>query len=246
MKDLLNICYTNEEILSKRNEIALRLTSHSPNIKGSSIIKISNGDLQQLFSLYDEIFLGNRITQEFKGIIKFSLSSRLTKTAGKTLFSKSISQLKPQQQVLEIRIGTDFFFKYDELESEKSVAGIVTHNALEALQLVFEHELCHVIEFIMFGSSSCSQPRFKALAGNIFGHTESTHQLPTSRKIAQEKYGIKIGDKVSFAFEGQKLEGVIYRINKRATVMVKDRSGAYADKQGKRYTKYYVPLSKLQ
>lgn len=246
MIDFNTFRYTHEEVFARRNEVARRLTANSSHIKSSAIDRLSTSDLKLLWVLYDEIFFKHQLAENYKGQIKFSLSTRLIKTAGKTLCPKNIAQLKPEEVVLEIRIGTEFFFKYDEITSEKSVAGITTSHALEALQLVFEHELCHVIEFMLFKTSNCSQPRFKTLAHNLFGHTESTHQLPTPRKIAQEKYGLKIGDQVSFNFENQRLEGTLYKINKRATIMVKDKKGTYADQQGNRYAKYYVPLSFLE
>ncbi len=246
MLDLGSLGYTHEEILSKRNQVAQGLITKSAHIKGADIDQISSTDLKLLFMLYDEIFFQHQFAQEYKGKIKFSLSSRLIKTAGKTLVPKHIAQLKPEELTLEIRIGTEFFFKYNEIERKKSVAGIVTSSALEALQLVFEHELCHVIEFVNFKTSNCKQKRFKTISGNLFGHTESTHQLPTPRQILQEKYGFKIGDTVTFNFEKQKLEGVLYKVNKRATVMVRDKDGSYADKQGNRFAKYYVPIAGLK
>ncbi len=246
MFDLSTLSYTKEEILTQRNEAARRLTLISPNIKDRNIRQIGSSDLKLLFDLYDELFFEQQFAKEYHGKINFSLSTRLIKTAGKTISPHNISQLKPEKVALEIRIGTYFFFRYDEIESEKSVAGIVCSSALEALQLVFEHELCHVIEFIMFNASNCSQKRFKTLARNLFGHTESTHQLPTPVHIAREKYGFKIGDTVSFNFDNHRLKGTLYKINKRATVMVQDKKGNYVDKQGNRYIKYYVPISCLE
>ncbi len=246
MFNLSTLSYTNEEVLTRRKEAARRLTLISPNIKDMSIRQIGSSDLKLLFDLYDELFFEQQFAKEYQGKVKFSLSTRLIKTAGKTISPQNISQLKPEKVALEIRIGTYFFFRYDEIESEKSVAGIVCSSALEALQLVFEHELCHVIEFIMFKASNCSKERFKTLARNLFGHTESTHRLPTPAHIAREKYGFKIGDTVSFNFNDHRLKGTLYRINKRATVMVQDKKGNYADKQGNRYIKYYVPISCLE
>ena len=246
MLDLFKISYTNAEILAKRAEVAQILISGSPNIKGPTIDRIAPSDLQLLFNLYDQIFFRHQFAEEFQGKLRFSLSTRLSKTAGKTLCPQNITRIKPEELSIEIRMGTEFFFKFHEINSAKSVAGIATDNALEALQLVFEHELCHVIEFISFHTSNCKQARFKTLAQNLFGHTASTHQLPTSKQIAEQKYGFKIGDTVKFKFEDQCYEGMLYRINKRATVMVIDQKGTHVDKQGNRYTKYYVPMSFLE
>ncbi len=158
---------------------------------------------------------------------------------------KNIGRLRPETVVIEVRMGLDFFLRYHELPGDKTVSGIVTHHPLEALQIVFEHELCHVLEFIYFHRSNCRGSRFKTMAFRIFGHTESCHRLPTPGAIAREKYGLKPGDMVWFVFEGRALTGMIYAITKRATVMVEDSKGPYVDRRGRRYQKYYVPVEKL-
>lgn len=246
MLNLFTISYTNAEIMAKRLEVARELIKISPNIEGPVINRMAASDLRLLFGLYDRIFLNEQFAKEYRGQLQFSLSTRLTRTAGKTLCPQNIAPKKPEKLIMEIRLGTGFFFKFHEINSARSVAGIATDSALEALQLVFEHELCHVIEFINFQTSNCKQKRFKTLAHNLFGHTASTHQLPTQQKIAEQKYGFKIGDTVQFKFEDQRYEGILYRINKRATVMVRDKKGTQVDKQGSRYTKYYVPLILLE
>jgi hypothetical protein len=244
-QNILMLKYKAIEIDSKRDEISRLLTSTSHKITGPAIHTISTADLRLLFELYDGIFLNHWFERNYKGKIIFSLSRRMTRSAGKTLCPKNPGNIKSEDLVIEIRIGVDFFFQYDLLDGSKAVCGIKTSSSLEALQLVFEHELCHAIEFILFGESSCSRPRFKALANSLFGHTESYHRLPTNREIASKRMGLRLGDTVSFAFEGRQLTGILYNINKRATVMVRDPKGPLADKHGNRYTKYYVPLSFL-
>jgi len=56
---------------------------------------------------------------------------------------------------------------------------------------------------------------------------------------------MKVGDMVTFVVDGESKKGLIKGINKRATVMVQDPKGIFADRQGNRYTKYYVALSLL-
>ena len=127
-----------------------------------------------------------------------------------------------------------------------TVNGIVCHDRLEATMRVLEHEIIHLIELIVFGSSSHSRPRFKRLSRNIFGHTDVTHQLVTQTEIAKKKFNLRVGDKVVFEFEGKQYRGIISRITKRATVMVENPHGAYVDAQGTHYTKYLVPLRFLK
>ena len=246
MFDILNSRLYKDDICKKREEINKLLRVKSDNLKSGAISTISTSDLRLLFMLYDQIFLGNWFKDCFKGKFKFSLSRQLTKSAGLTRCPKNIDKIEPEELVIEIKIGVDFFFHYGLVEGSKTVGGLKTNNSLEALQLVFEHELCHVIEFIHFNRSNCSGKRFKEIAGNLFGHTESYHKLPTHRQIANQKLGLNIGDTVSFTFEGKKLKGILYNINKRATVMVRNENGPLAEGQGNRYSKYYVPLTLLK
>lgn len=246
MKEIINLKHNPKDIKQKRSEVSRLLMQLSPNIKSGAIDAISTGDLQLLFRLYDQVFLGNWFKTNYRGQFRFSLSRRMTRSAGQTRCPKNIGRIKPEELTIEIRIGVEFFFQYDMVEGNKTVSGITTANSLEALQLVFEHELCHAIEYICFGKSNCSADRFKSIAGNLFGHKGEFHSLPTHRQIATQKMGLKPGDTVSFFYKGKKQHGIIYRINKRAAVMVKDKLGQFVDKQGNRYLKYYVPLEMLE
>jgi len=246
MLDILNVKYSTDVIREKRKEITEILMSKSARVKDGVIRSLSTEELSQLFCLYDRIFFMDWFKENFKGRLKFSLSRRMTKSAGLTICPKNPEKIKPEDLTLEIRIGVDFFLQYETIQGSKSVGGIEAGNSLEALQLVFEHELCHVIEFINYKKSNCKGKRFKKLAENLFGHTESCHRLPTQRQIARQKLGLNIGDMVSFEFKGKRMTGILYNINKRATIMVKNSKGAFIDNRGNRYSKYYIPLNLLQ
>ncbi len=245
LEAVLTLQYPPAVIAAKREAIARRWVLSSDGLTGDGTIGLTPGDLRRLCEFYNEEFL-NGWFGGFQGQLRFSLSSRLTKSAGKTICPKNIMKMRPQDVVMEIRIGSDFFEKFNEVDGAKLVCGLSARNSLEALQLVMEHELCHVIEFRCFGRSSCKRIRFKTLARQLFDHRESYHQLPTGRQIAQQKFGLRIGDTVWFRFEERRLQGMLYRINKRATVMVRDRQGSYTDRKGGRYTKYYVPIELLE
>jgi hypothetical protein len=246
MNEILNLKHSAKNILQKRSRVFKVLVESSSNIKSGKIEAISTGDLQLLYQLYDQVFLNNWFNTNYRGKLKFALSRRMTRSAGLTKFPKDKGRVKPENLTIEIRIGVDFLFQYDMAEGDKTVGGITTSNSLEALLLVFEHELCHAIEYICFGTTNCSGDRFKSLVGRLFGHTGKFHNLPTNRQIASQKLDLKPGDRVSFSFKDNKLQGILYRINKRATVMVRDKQGQFADKQGNRYAKYYVPLDMLE
>ncbi len=92
---------------------------------------------------------------------------------------------------------------------------------------------------------SCSAPRFKGLAWNYFGHTATKHDLVTQPERASHRFGLRLGDRVAFVFDGVRRVGVVRRITRRATILVESAAGApYSD--GKRYEKFYVPLGQLR
>ncbi len=243
LAEILKVGYNSTEIQEKRQQIAQQLQQKSKNIKGSKVSQISAADIRLLFELYDVIFLKGWFKHYYSGELKFSLSRRMTKSAGLTLCPKNIGKIEEKALIIEIRMGVDLFFKYDLLEGSKEACGVKTDSSLAALQVVLEHELCHAIEFICLHKSSCKGKLFKSMAHSIFGHTQSYHQLPTQRQIATERLGLSIGDTIIFESEGKSFKGIINNINKRATVMVIDSKGNYRDSKGARYSKYYVPLN---
>jgi hypothetical protein len=245
MHSIREIRYTEEEIKYKRHQVAEYLLARSIHVKGANLTAISDRDLQLLFEGYDKVFFANWFKEFFPGILQFSFSRRMTKSAGKTYYPKDADPARPESLVIQVKISIDMIFAYGKLEKANQVGGLTTQNSLEALQLVLEHELTHVIEFIHFQNSSCKGKRFKTIAHNLFGHTESYHCLPTNQQIARQKLGLAVGDSVAFSFQGRIMKGILNAIHKRAVVMVPDKQGAYVDRRGQRYTKYYVPLQML-
>jgi hypothetical protein len=246
MTELNLIKYEEKIIIQKRLHVREQFIISSKNIKNGNIEVISEQDLKLLFYLYDSVFLEYYFKFNFKGIIKLKMSRQMTKSAGITKTPRSIAVIPPEKQQFEIKISLDFLFDYYESMREKSVCGIITNDPLDVLMLVFEHEICHVIEFHVFKYSSCKKERFKTMANNIFKHKESYHKLPTNSELILSKYGIKPNDKVSFEYEGKLFKGIIYRINKRLIVMVEDKKGTFTNKLGKRFTKYYVPIEEIK
>jgi hypothetical protein len=245
MSSILEVKYTEDEIRTKRCQAAELFMAQSAHVKSSDITEISNRDLNLLFACYDLVFFDNWFKESFPGTLQFSFSRRMTKSAGKTYYPRDADPAKPESLVIQVKISIDLIFAYGKLEETNQVGGLSAQNRLEALQLVLEHELIHVIEFIHFHNSSCKGKRFKTMAYNLFGHTESYHRLPTNQQIARQKLGLAVGDSVSFSFQGRIMIGILHAIHKRGIVMVPDKQGAYVDRRGQRYTKYYVPLRML-
>lgn len=245
-RELCRLRYPGPQINNRRERIRRELLERSPHLSGDAITRIFHKDLEILFDLYDLHFFHGYFRRQFQGQLLFSLSMRMNRNAGMTIYPPNLQSLTPEEERYELRIAVFLLFSYEKLQREKIVNGIKTRDSLQALQLIFEHELCHIIELHCFKESSCRKERFQTLAFNIFGHTGSCHQLPLMPEIAAAEYGLSVGDEVSFQVDGRTFNGVIFRITRRATVMVPDARGTFQDRIGGRYHKFYVPLSLLK
>lgn len=234
------------EIIAKRRRLRGEFLLSAAGSYTKTDIAACDRDLELLFQLYDGIFLEDYFKNSYRGTCRFCFSRRLRSSAGITKLPKYPRHLRPEEQWLEIRISADFLSRFNEMKREARVNGLIPADALEALLFIFEHELCHVIEFMQYGRTSCRGKRFLELAHALFGHTGTTHALPTAGEVAQRETGLAPGSRVSFVYQGQVLTGVVNYIGKKATVMVRDAQGRYMDRQGNRYTKYYVALQRLK
>jgi hypothetical protein len=201
-------------------------------------------DLRRLFQLYDATFFAGHVGKHLgsKGIT-FRISPRMTSAGGKTTRFRMPNGL----EYYEITVASTLLFKtFTENDHRPvSVTGIACRDRLEALQRVFEHELVHLLEMVLWKDSNCRANRFQTLATRLFTHREHTHRLITPREQAYVKFGIRPGVWVRFRFEGREYRGLVNRVTKRATVLVPSPRGArFSD--GKHYETYYVPVSQLQ
>jgi hypothetical protein len=69
---------------------------------------ISQDDLIVLFKLYDKYFFDEYFKNNFKGKINFSLSNKMTRSAGKMMVPKNLARLKEDVEKYELRIGMNF------------------------------------------------------------------------------------------------------------------------------------------
>ena len=224
------------------------MLSESAYITTGNFTQFHASDLERLFDLYDASFFDGNCRQLVGDVpLQFRLSKRMTRAAGKTTVRRFRDRKKhPAHVEYEIAISSTLLFQtFQDEERAVSMSGIPCLDRLTALQRVMEHEMIHLIEFLLWHDSRCAAPRFQSISSRFFGHTEHQHQLITSRERALTKFGIRTGSRVSFRVDGEHREGVVNRITKRATVLVEDSDGLkYSD--GKRYAKYYVPLPLLR
>jgi hypothetical protein len=235
-----------EQIESRTETIYREMLSESRCARQGNFTSIETADLRRLFEKYDREFFQGKCGElaTTHNTLRFRLSQRMTSAAGKTTQRRSRKRPAPSADY-EIAISTTLLFEtFNEETRPITVSGVSCCDRLEALQRIFEHEMLHLVEMLVWDHSSCSADRFRSIAHRLFGHLQNTHQLITPREIAHTKYGIRPGQRVKFTFEGRRYVGVVNRVTKRATVLVPDRGGErYTD--GQYYLKFYIPLPML-
>jgi hypothetical protein len=250
---LAGIQYPPAAIAEKFRAVYDDLQRQSPRIRSGDFAHLAAPDLALLFDLYDCRFFNHGLQRllDAEGCpLLFRTSRRLTRSAGTTtrfLPRRLRGDPMPTRTTrYEIAVSTTLLFQtFADVQRPVRVNGLLCQDRIEALLRIFEHELLHLLEMLLWTKSSCAAPRFKALAWGYFGHTETKHDLVTQDELATNHFGVRRGDRVSFDFEGVRRIGVVNRITRRATILVESPDGvAYTD--GKRYRKFYVPLAMLE
>jgi hypothetical protein len=244
--------YTAEEIALRSRTIYEAVLRQSPRITTANFTSVASADLALLFELYDAGFFAGdlaRLVRASGAPLNFALSGRMTRSAGLTKrFAPRVrlGQPPPPPSRFEISLSSALLFQtFQDVERTVRVNGLVCKDRLEAAQRVFEHELVHLTEMLVWGTSNCQAVRFRDLVWNFFAHTQTRHDLVTQQERARAKFDVRVGDRVAFLFEGVRHTGVVSRITRRATVLVEDPRGRPAT-DGKRYLKYYIPLPLLE
>jgi hypothetical protein len=249
---LVGLRYSQPEVAERTRAIYETVLRQSPRIIAGNFSCVAPADLALMFDLYDEKFFAGgarQLVQASGAPLIFALSRRLTRSAGLTKrFAPRTRKGSPPAPAsrYEITLSTTLLFQtFKDVERTIRVNGVVCNDRLEAAQRVFEHEVLHLIEMLIWGKSSCDAANFKMLAWNWFAHSETRHDLVTQHERARAKFDVKVGDRVAFTFEGVRHVGVVNRITRRATVLVENSNGMpFSD--GKRYVKFYIPLTMLE
>jgi hypothetical protein len=249
---LFALLYSAPEVEQRSRRIYEGMLDQSRHIKEANFTAIGTDDLARLFGWYDQEFfrgrLGEMLHEDGVWPLDFRLSRRLVSAAGQTL--RQVRQLQrngtPTAKVdYEITISTTLLYNtFQNVDRTVTVGGLICRDRLEALQRIFEHELLHLAEFLGWGRSNCRARNYHALSRRIFAHEGAFHDLITPRETASAAFDIRIGDRVSFEFDGARHVGLVNRITRRATVLVEDPGGQlFTD--GRCYRRFYVPLPLL-
>ncbi len=226
-----------------RNVLDASSVMDSPNFTASNA-----RDLQLMADLYDRAFFGGHCMALARHYgMQFRWSKRMTSTGGKTVRTVNADSKTGKQQVrYEIVLSATLLFQtFSDLQRPIRVTGLLCTNRLQAMQRIIEHELIHLVEMLVWDDSCCAAPRFQSIAGRLFGHSEHKHDLITQQERAERKFNIRVGSHVQFQHEGKLRVGTVNRITRRATILVADPRGQLYD-DGRRYLKYYVPISHLR
>jgi len=235
---------TDEQRAARCRALYEMVLAESPYLDAPNFTSIHPDDLRLLFDGYDEQFFGGlfrRILGDAE--LWFRLSQRMTTRGGS--IATYAPRGKPDQRHFELTVSSVLLFSaFRDDEEPMTLAGMLCRDRLEALQRILEHEMVHLVELLLWEKSSCSAERFQSIATRLFGHTTFRHELVTPKQRAYES-GIVPGRRVRFRLDDVEHVGRVNRVTRRATVLVEDPEGApYSD--GKRYAKFYVPLSLLE
>jgi hypothetical protein len=229
-----------------RRQIHQQMLMTSRSINGPNFHKVGADDVSRMIRMYDDRFFGGKILQAASAEgISFHLSSRMTSVGGKLVTQYPDGNYEGRRKFELVLSSTLLFQTFEDVSRPIEVAGCLCHDRLEAMQRIAEHEFVHLIEMLIWNDGNCSEARFQSIANRYFGHTDYQHNLITQRERAATKFNIRVGDDVVFHHDGHRLRGRVNRITRRATVLVPNSVGEkFTD--GKRYSRYYVPLEKLQ
>lgn len=233
-----------EQIRQRQREIQRSVLSESSALDAANFTQFHPQDLQRMFQLYDEMFFAGCCRKQLgRTPLEFRISSRMTSAGGKT--TRFVRRDNLHGRSYEITVSSTLLFQtFRDVRRTVMVTGLECRSRLEALQRIFEHELVHLIEMLLWENSACTEARFQSIAARKFGHTEHQHALVTPRERASKRFGLAPGTRVSFRLDGVNYVGVVNRITKRATVLVEDPHGRpYSN--GCRYSKFYVPFEML-
>lgn len=250
------------EIRQRQRRIHGEVLQLSRSMDSANFTRLDHDDLKRMAMLYDREFFGSRLLATIgRQRVKFGLSSRMTRIAGKLVTrsggrrsrspglpsgSRFGGESESDPRRFELVLSTTLLFQaFADVDRPVTVTGLRCVDRLEAMQRVCEHELVHLLEMYFWRDSSCNGSRFQGIASRVFGHTEHRHDLITQSERAARNFDIRVGSPVEFWHAGKRIRGWVNRITRRATVLVEDDRGErFSD--GRSYRRYYVPLEQLR
>jgi len=219
-----------QRIAQGRTSIVERMKGSGSAFSAGRAEVLTVQDVQDMFILYDAVFFDGMLNKLLNERITYRLSNRMTRTGGKVQYD-----LQKGTYVLTLSYPL-IVYPFDTGTSRFDVNGVPCSCSMEAMMSIMEHEIIHIIEFELYGRSSCGKRPFKTMARNIFGHTGTKHALSITHRRGTQT--LRTGTRVSFVYRGTRYTGTVTRITKRATVVPDTACRC-------RYERFYVPLEEL-
>jgi hypothetical protein len=220
--------------------------SEDPDGIDPHFLRIRVRDVIELFEAYDGVFFDGKIRGALAGRpLTFRLARRATSRGGSLhRFRRTTPAPGMASEWFEMTVSTSLLFDSFGADGRPvRIGGRECVDRLDALQRIVEHEIIHLVEYLRWGQSSCAGARFRWLVRAVFGHTQADHTLVTPRERAAAG-GVVRGRRVAFLFDGNRYEGIVTRVTRRATVLVPHPSGEPMS-DGGRYLRFYVPVAQL-
>lgn len=192
----LTLSFTPAEIEARRQYIYDQVASN-PN----QVSEMTDSDLENLFWLYDDVFLQGEIGQYFSK--PHDISTSLEVKFGDFGNAGDFANLGPRGEMIEttgisghcqITIGPDYYHHtlliskpimsriFTQNRGRRNFAettnGLLCYDQLGCLMITLEHEIVHLIINIWCRKSDDAHgDHFMTLSHNIFGHTDFSHTL---------------------------------------------------------------------
>ena len=167
------------DIQQRTEEIHQRLRQQSACVRDVNFTSIQPQDLRTLFDLYDERFLQCNLRSALGGTpLRFRLSRRMTSAGGKTVRFST-----PTGAQYEICVSTTLLFQsFHDVNRPIVVSGLKCQDRLQALQRIFEHEVLHLAEMLVWTNSNCARAVFRSDGPRlIWSHSSSARTGHTAR-----------------------------------------------------------------
>lgn len=164
------------EIRKRRAHIKGRMMSSECGSGGKFALSVRA--LRQLVCEYDRLFFDNRLFEALnhqKTALNVQIGGiRLKKgDAGCCAYAGDVCTIHLHPGLAELKIGAD---------GCEDVNGIECKDVLDCVQLVFEHELIHMLIQVFLRLKESHGRNFKSLAAGLFGHPLFTHTIGSKTK----------------------------------------------------------------
>lgn len=199
-----------------RKKIQCEIISYFNNEKQFSFL--DKNHIKLLYELYDKFFLNNECEKLIKEK-KYKLEFKVGYGKKRIGYCKRLDRQTYLISISNMLTKLNF-------NNKLNINGIDVDNRLDALLILFEHELIHLYMFLKGWYDIKDKyylphgKLFKTLVRRLFGHTKVRHQLDENKQI-KNKNDFNLKQKVCFDYKKAKKSGIIIKLNpKRAKILL--------------------------